>query len=296
MREKNDIEPYVFIFGQSFPRSEIIKLCVIAGFVLLMSIIGGTFLYLDWREGVELREAKVEEQRRLEEVAAEQEVDPLRKFFEGYLKQTRFSEVDSIRAVGVYDVNDIEMDFTFMAKRPRLYRQKLTKADHLIEVGYDGEEVWFNQSHDVVDSSDPSLMQLNRTLAILESTIPCLAWDYDIEKPLDGLQLMPESEWQGHECYVVKNTKLLSEVPVYHYIDKAAGFERYRRASVEIAPGRFRDVELFYDPPLGGSPYPIPSGIELILDGRLYYKVTFDTVDVNKGVPTFLFERPKSEE
>lgn len=296
MRKPNDIEPYVFIFGQSFPRSEIVRLCVIAGFAILMLTIGAGYLYLDWREGVEMREAKFEEQQRLEEIAAAQEVDPLRKFFEGYLVQTRFSEVDSIRAVGVYDVNEIVMEFTFMAKRPRLYRQKLRKDDNLIEVGYDGEEVWFQQSHDVVDSSDPSLMKLNRTLAILESTIPCLAWDYDIEKPLDGLELMSESEWQGHACYVVKNTKLLDEAPVYHYIDKAMGFERYRRASIEIAPGRFRDVELFYDSPLAGAVYPIPSGIELLLDGRLFYKVNFDTVDVNKGVPTFLFERPKTAE
>ena len=160
------------------------------------------------------------------------------------------------------------MDFTFMAKRPRLYRQKLSKGDHLVEVGYDGSEVWFNQSHEVVDSQDAALMTLNRTLAILESTIPCLAWDYDIEKPLGGLELMPESEWEGHECFVVKNTKLLADTPVYHYMDKATGFEHYRRASVEIAPGRFKDVELFYDPPLPGAVYPIPSGIELLLDGR----------------------------
>lgn len=163
----------------------------------------------------------------------------------------------------------------------------------MVEVGYDGKEVWFEQSHDIVDVSDPSLMKLNRTLAIIESTIPCLAWDYDIEKPLDGLELMSESEWQGHECFVVKNTKLLVDVPVYHYIDKTMGFERYRRASIEIAPGRFRDAELFYDLPLTGAAYPIPSGIELMLDGRLFYKVSFDTVDVNKGVPSFLFERPE---
>lgn len=293
MKKLDDIEPYVFIFGQSFPRSEIVRLCVILGFVIVMTSIGATYLYLDWREGVEMREEKFEEQQRLEEIAAEQEVDPLRKFFEDYLKQTRFGQVDSIRAVGVYDVNEIVMDFTFMAKRPRLYRQKLRKDDSLVEVGYDGKEVWFEQSHDIVDVSDPSLMRLNRTLAILESTIPCLAWDYDPDNPLEGLELMSESEWQGHECFVIKNTNLLDDVPVYHYIDKAMGFELYRRASIEIAPGRFRDVELFYDPPLAGAVYPIPSGIELMLDGRLFYKVSFDSVDVNKGVPSFLFERPE---
>lgn len=291
MKSPDDTEPYVFIFGQSFPRSEIIRLCFIAGFTIVMIIlmIGGVFLYLNSREGVEVREAK------FEELAAVKAVDPLRQFYGGYLRKTRFDQVDSIRAVGIYDVNEIEMEFTFMAKRPRLYRQKFRKDGNLIEIGYDGEEVWFKQSYDTVDSDDPALMRLNRALAILESTIPCLAWDYDIEKPLDGLELMSESLWQGHECYVIKNTKLFDDFPVYHYIDRLIGIERYRRASIEIAPGRFRDAELFYDPPLQGSVYPIPSGMELMLDGRLFYKVNFDTVDVNKGVPTFLFERPKEE-
>lgn len=239
-----------------------------------------------------MREAKLAEQERLEEIA-EVDVDPLRLFFENYLDQSRFNEVETIRATGVYDVNDIVMDFTFMAKRPRLYLQRLEKGGHLIEFGYDGEEHWFRQSHQVLDRDDPELNALNQTLAILESTVPGLAWDYEIEKPLDGLELLRDSEWRGFPCYVVKNTKLLGGSPVYHYIDKERMFERYRRASVEIGPNRYKDVELFYDPPLPETGYPIPSGIELLLDGRLYYKVSFDKVYVNQGIANFLFGRPK---
>jgi len=294
MKEKSEAEPYVFILGQPFPRGEIIKLSLIAFFVLLMSTVGGLFIYKDWRKGQESRAAKQQEIQQMEAATAvlqKAQIDPLKAFFQSYLEQTRYDQVESIRAVGVYTVGDLSMELTFLAKRPRLYRQTLTKGDQLIEFGYDGEAVWFEQSHGVVDSADPALMNLNKALAILESTIPCLAWDYDPKASSSTFELMPNVEWQGHACYVIKNTKLLEGSPVYHYIDQATGFERYRRASVQIAPRRYKDVELFYTPPAEGAAYSIPSGMELLLDGRLYYKVAFETVEVNHGIPTFLFRR-----
>lgn len=293
MKNKNKRETYVFIMGHAFPRSELIKLVTIALLVFLMLAAGAGYFYFDWLEGQKKRAENVEDVLEFEEEAAlaKAELNPLKSFFETYLKQTSFDQVDSIRAVGPYEVDDVKMELTFLAKRPGLYRQSLRLNDLLIEFGYDGEEVWFSQTHEVVDSADPDLMNLNKSLAILESAIPSLAWEYDPKVPITEFELMPDIVWEGDDCYVIKNTGLLEGIPVYHYIDKATGFEHYRRASVQIAPKRFKDVELFYDPPLADSKYPIPGGMELLLDGRLYYKVEFESVRVNPGLLNYLFEK-----
>lgn len=296
MKKEIELEPHVSVFGQSYPRAEIFKLGLIALFFILMSVFAGAFLYLDWRDQQLQKAVKMEavEQMEVEAAKLKELEDPLKSFFGRYLQQTGFDQVESIRAVGEYTVNDITMQLTFLAKRPRLYKQSLRIKGRLIEFGYDGVDVWFEQSHGVVDSSDVDLMNLNKALAILESTIPCLAWDYDAESEVNDFELMPDAIWQGHACRVVKNTGLISGSPVYHYIDIETGFEHYRRASIQISDKRFKDVELFYSQPLKGSSYSVPSGIELLLDGQIYYNVRFETVEVNKGIPTFLF-RPSGK-
>lgn len=251
MKDKYKPETYVFIMGQSFPRGELIKLSLIALFLLLALTVGGVLYYLDWRETQLLRAANREkvdafqEEVELEKVT----IGPLKQFFEDYLQQTKFDEVDSIRAVGAYKLEQDEMEITFLVKRPGLYRQTLSMESLLLEFGYDGETVWLTQSREVIESSNLELLKLNKLLATLESSIPCLAWSYDPKEPITQYELMPETSYDGHECYVIKNTELLPGMAVYHYIDKESKFEYYRRASVQISPRRYKDVELFYDPP-----------------------------------------------
>jgi hypothetical protein len=295
MKDKYKPETYVFIMGQSFPRSEVIKLISIALFLLVALIVGGVLYYLDWRESQSLRAANREQVEAFEEEAALEKVtiSPLKQFFEDYLQQTQFDQVDSIRAVGSYQLKQKDMEITFLVKRPGLYRQTLSMDSFLLEFGFDGETVWLTQSREVIDSSNLDLLKLNKLLATLESSIPCLAWSYDPKEPITQYQLMPDALYEGHECYVIKNTELLPGMAVYHYIDKESKFEHYRRASVQIAPRRYKDIELFYDPPLEGSKYPLPSGMELLMDGQISYDVDFDVVEVNRGIASYLFQQSR---
>lgn len=206
--------------------------------------------------------------------------------------------MNSIRALGTYTSGDIVMQLTQLAKQPRYYKQVLALNGRELHAGFDGHELWFKQNHPIVDESDEPLMRLNRALAMLECSIPAIVWEYENalsnEEPevLNYFELLPEVEWQGRTCIVVKNTRML-DGPVFHYIDKASKLELYRRASVQISERSLRDVELFFKDPLEDSFYPLPSGFELWVDGQLYCTADFDKVEVNRGLAGYLF-RPTS--
>lgn len=174
--------------------------------------------------------------------------DPVRLFIENHFAVTRYNEVNSIRAVSTYTAGDVVMDFTLLGKQPRFYKQTLEANERIIEAGFDGKELWYRQNYPLLDQADEGLLKLNRALAMLECSIPCLAWEYEEEGLVEeraqstaGFQLLPETPWNGKLCQVVKNLRML-DTPVYHYFDTDTGLELYRRASVTIDERRKRTL------------------------------------------------------
>ncbi|MGJ8638173.1 MAG: hypothetical protein ACSHYA_02165 [Opitutaceae bacterium] len=295
MKKDPSIEAYHIIFGQSFPRRELIKLAVIALIIIAAVSTTAFLIYKDWRETIDAKTEKLEatEIQRVEiKKEAKEELTPIMAFFETYLAQTKMDSVQTIRARGTYKIGDLELDLTLIGKNPNLYRQTLKYEKTTIDFGFDGDEAWLHQSQKVIDTSDEGLMVFNQNLGILETTIPCLGWDYGPNELLPHLQLMPDTVWNGIDCILIKNTGLIDDTAVYHYIDKNTGFEHYRRASLNASGNSYKDAEIFFQPPLDDVEYPIPGGIVFHLDGRLYYTVTFDKVSVNAGIANFLFEQP----
>lgn len=292
MSDKPDNYEWINILGNTVHRSEFYKLLFFA-FVVL-SVILGLATYFVWPilfpEPTKSAEVIEAEQAEAVEVITEEEVDPLELFFEQHFAATRYNEIESIRASGTYSSGEVEMEIVFLAKNPHFYKQTLVYKNTKIEAGYDGAQLWYAQSHPVVDVSDASLLKLNRALAMLECAIPCLTWEYEKGEESQGdFQLMAEDVWNGRQCLVVKNLGLLDS-PVYHYIDAETGLELYRRSSVAIDERRRKDVELFYLPALEDSDYTLPSGYELHVDGVLYCTAQFDKIEVNRGLPDFLFQ------
>ncbi|MGJ8653869.1 MAG: hypothetical protein ACSHX8_11390 [Opitutaceae bacterium] len=287
---KEKLESYYFIFGQSFPRGELIKLAVIALLLFSALSIGGYFIYKDWAESNDTKLEKLEAAAELE-ADAPQSLSPLSLFYERYKEQAHMNEVQSIRALGQYEVGEIVMDLEFLAKRPSLYKQRISVQNHVIEFGFDGEDVWFRQTEPpLIDISSESLQRFNKSLALLESTIPCISWLFEDEIAAEVLEIMPDAVWNRRPCTVIKNNSLIPETAVYHYFDQETGFEHYRRASIKVDERRFKDAELFFSEPLEEA-HGLPSKLELLVDGRVFYKITFDKILVNQGLPNFLFEK-----
>ncbi|MFQ3224833.1 MAG: hypothetical protein ACI8Z5_001085 [Lentimonas sp.] len=292
MSDKPDGYEWIFVLGFPIPRSEFYKLLLFG--LSAVSVVVGLVVYFYW--GLFFPEAardaqvvKAEQVTATEVITAELKGE-LQVFFEDHFAATRYNEVESIRAVGTYSSGDVEMEFTLLAKNPHFYKQSLRYKDKLIEAGYDGSELWYHQSHAILDDSDEALMAFNRSLAMLECSIPALTWEY--EKGEDStveFQLMPNEMWNQRECLVVRQIGLLDS-PVYHYLDQETGLELYRRSSVKIDARRRKDVELIYAAPLEDAKYPIPAGFDLWVDGVLYCTAAFDQINVNAGLPNFLFK------
>lgn len=289
MSDKPDNYEWINVFGNTIHRTEFYKLLFFA--FLACAVVVGSGLYLTWDYFFPTRSEVTEaDQEQAVEVITEEVVDPRDVFFEQHFAATRYDEVESIRASGTYTSGEVQMKIVFLAKNPHFYKQTLLYKDVKVEAGYDGTQLWYKQSHAVVDDSDEALTKLNRALTMLECAIPCLTWEYEKSaEAKENFQLMGDETWDGRLCSVVKNLGLL-ESPVYHYIDAQTGLEVYRRSSVLIDDRRRKDVELFYLPPLEGLEYALPSGFELMVDGVLYCTAMFDKIEVNRGLPDFLFE------
>ena len=292
MSEKPDGYEWIFVLGYPIPRGEFYKLLLFG--LSALSIVIGLVVYFCW--GLffpqAARDEKVveAEQEIATEVITEVIKSELDLFFEDHFAATRYNEVESIRAVGTYTSGEVEMEFTLLAKNPHFYKQSLKYEDRLVEAGYDGEALWYRQSHPILDESDEGLLSFNRSLAMLECSIPALTWEHEQgEDSTVDFQLMPNEMWNQRECLVVRQIGLLDS-PIYHYLDKETGLEVYRRSSVKIDERRRKDVELIYAAPLEDAKYLIPAGFELWVDGVLYCTASFEKIDVNPGLPNFLFE------
>lgn len=291
---------WVVIWGHTFHKAELVKLACIFGFFFLIALgVAGYLGNYYWQaHQSKLAEAEGEIETVIE---VKEQMDPVRRFVETHFAKTRFNEVNSIRAVGRYTAGDVELAFTLLGKQPRFYKQVLEFNGRKIEAGFDGQQMWYLQNYPLLDKDDAGLLSLNRALAMLECSIPCIAWEYEEEglveervKSNAGFQLLPDTEWNGKRCQIVKNLRML-DTPVYHYFDAETGLELYRRASVSIDERRQKDVELFFKEPLEGLEYPIPSGFELWVDGRLFCTAEFDTIEVNRGLMNYLFQQPDAE-
>ena len=289
MSEKPDNYEWIIILGHSVHRTEFYKL-LFFGFMVL-SVVVGSGLYLAWDLLFPTRNiVTAADEAQAAEVITEAVVDPRDVFFEQHFAATRYDEIESIRASGTYTSGQVEMELIFLAKNPHFYKQTLLSGGVKVEAGYDGSQFWYRQSHAVVDDSNEALATLNRALAMLECAIPCLAWEYEKgAEARENFQLMGDETWNERHCFVIKNLGLL-ESPVYHYIDAETGLEVYRRSSVAIDARRRKDVELFYLPPIEGGEYALPGGYELMVDGVLYCTAIFEQIEINRGLPDFLFE------
>lgn len=286
---------WVIIWGHAFHKYELRKIAVIG--LLFASVFFGVVGYFVYQYVVVTPAQQAHYEAYVESrEAPSSNQSPVEVLLEQHFAATGFDRVNSVRALGSYRYGEVVMDFELLAKQPGLYKQVLRLNGRRIEIGYDGDAFWLQQNHPIVDESDPALMRLNQLLALLECSIPAIAWTYEDalanEEPevLRYYSLEPEAIWRGRRCLVVRNTRLC-EWPVYHYLDYETKLEVYRRTTLSLSEGVSKQVELIYSDPLEASDYPLPAGFELWVDSQLYCAVSLDRYEVNRGLAGYLFKQ-----
>jgi hypothetical protein len=288
MKQQPQPQPndYVIILGHPCLKTELFYMGTFA--LVAISVLVGSGFYV-------LNDSHIQNQQAAEaRASAKPDLSPLDEALHLHLATTSYGSINSIRAVGSYSSTHNTLEFTLLAKKPHYYRQTLVDATFEVRAGYDGDSLWLEQTHEVVDQGDPALLYLNKAAAIMECAIPALAWEYTKSQDPNNLSRgdlhrVNDAQWAGEKCMVIKNDGLL-ESPVFHYINASTGLEVYRRASITIAEGRTKEIGIVYSEPVADSSYMLPSGYELRIDGVLFSTAHFDRVEVNQGLHTYLFE------
>ncbi|MFT5826294.1 MAG: hypothetical protein ACI8ZW_001803 [Yoonia sp.] len=219
----------------------------------------------------------------------------LRILLEQHVMATGLDGVKGYILNGEVSIEGNTWNLMLMGREPNLYKLKTESpdAEQYFESGYDGQSGWLRQSHDPLKQAESAFYM---SMAVLESSLAHLAWSYRLAAVLEGgldsvLELRTAELWNGQHCAVVVSRGILP-FSITHYIDTDTFEEVYRRAMVPGMDGAVAEIELHFTPADGSSPYRLPMGYELYVDGKLHDTVTYTRARVNRMMLSSLFDVP----
>lgn len=267
-------------------------------FILLILITGvGVYFYKDnlWaRNDVK---ALVRKEDRFSETASRSTKDPFVQFMDKHLRQTGFGKINSLQADGRFFMDGQVLDLLLLSKKPDFSRVQLRWADGIAASGHNGQSSWSvgGSQLENIFSIQPELLNasLSRFLAIL----PAGEWMYsslgekDKWAKSDLFEWQSGVQWKGRECNLLTN-RYLGDPVIRHYYDPETGLEISREARLVLNGSGERHFQIDFRKPLEEG-YPIPSGFELWVDGRIRGVAEFNSFKANRGILSCLFEVPE---
>ncbi len=290
------------VLGHPIHRTEFIRLCTFT--LLCVFFVVGLVLYLYADFVTENREEKVLKELHMQSVEAVRQsgMDPFDLFMTDHLDESGFGEINSLQLNGTFRIGKQVFDLSLFSKRPNLCKVQLQWPEGVACSGFDGTDKWAFSVDSFVEQFALPPEILNPVLSQFLATVLAGEWMYSksIDEPVEGefslLSWEPKVEWQGRECNQLVN-RGLGVGAVFHYFDLQYGSEICREARVFMGGVR-RHIMLYYSKPMQ-SGYPLPSGFELWIDGRMQGRAEFTHCEVNRGLMDYLFsrpEKPKDEE
>lgn len=300
------IKPYgrnwFVVLGFPIHRAEFFRLC---SFIMLaVSFVVGFFVYLSSGFITEDIAEKVQQEFDIQSDQVEPQTDShtLDHVMKGRLGEDGLSDINSLQLNGTFRIGKQVFELSLFSKRPNLCKVQLKWPEGVAYSGFDGTESWSFAVDSFVEQFALMPEILDRDLTRLLAMVLAGEWTYSKYRDVpdddeDGrLPWETEIEWQGRSCH-----RLLGQdfgtAEVYHYFNPENASEVCREASVSIG-GIDRLVLLYYSKPME-SGYPLPSGFELWIDGRMIGKAKFTDYEVNRGLMDYLFscpEKAKDEE
>jgi hypothetical protein len=152
-----------------------------------------------------------------------------------------------------------------------------------LKVTFINGKLEYDQNSTLINSEDERLAEINKVLMVMECAIPLPAWLYVDPANNHYLKRKYDETYNGRECAVVENT-VFKDTIIRHYIDLTTGQELSRQSEVNgyrlrVDYEELKEVKDVY----------LPTGYQIFLNDSFVFKATFDSIQINRGLPSFLF-------
>ncbi len=279
---------WIYIFGQPYNlRVLILQIAVV---VLIIATVAGAYFYTN-REIAESRDniggklAEPESQivyNEGSEIPLFKALDNIMLFHESTLG---YNKIHSLLVQGNMFDGQATVEMKMMAKPPETYYQSLELDNRTLRVTFIDGKLKYDQNSALINQEDERLAEINKILMVMECAIPLPVWLY--ADPTNNFYLTRQYDevYNDRECAVVAN-KILKDTIIRHYIDLKTGQEISRQSEVNgyrlrVDYGELEEIKGVF----------FPRGYEVFLNDTFVCKAEFDSIQINRGLPEFLFER-----
>ena len=290
---------YLFVWGHPILRWQVYLSIAIV--LIFVGGLIGTLTYVMLQNKAMVVPASVISKMPLKEFSELRETPPsrllssLQEVIEQHLSATRLNEVTTYVAEGDFGSTVGGEKIVLMARVPNFYKfkTKYSARDMVVDFGYDGKTAWLNHNFNKMSRNAADTFAL---IGIFESSLAHIAWSCNPElvqgkRPDAVLELLASETWQGRSCYVVRSSGLLP-IAIRHYIDAETYREVHRKTKITNKKDAVSEVAIDFDLPDGSSPYGLPMGYKLFIDGSLYDTVKYTKFRINSVIFYTLFDAP----
>lgn len=279
-------EKWIRIWGRPYDLRILVLQVIFT--VLLIAFIVGAFFYTN-KEISERRDyvggefSELESKISYREDSETPEFDALHQIMQLHEYVLGFNKINSLLIQGEMFDGHTSVNLKMMAKPPESYFQLLEMDNKELKVTFINGKLEYDQNSALINTEDERLAGINKVLMVMECAIPLPAWLYVDQTNNLYLKRKYDEIYNGRECAVVENS-VLKDTIIRHYIDLATGQELSRQS--EVKGDRLR---VDYEELKEVTDVFFPTGYQVFLNGSFVCKATFDSIQINRGLPTFLF-------
>lgn len=224
-----------------------------------------------------------------EEEASRIALNPLEQVIFPHYQATGLEMVETMKMEGDITLADGSIHhLTLFFRRPNLARRILEQNGLRNDMGYDGQEVWAQQvSRDgeqrMVDNLSEDQKRIFREGARVGSAL----WDYEAHP--EWFTRLPDTVIDGEPCHVIACENDRKRTVTYLGQDD---FLERRREETDLTTSRPVTANFVFGDERTVSGVTMPHRVETISGGKVFSTVEVTSLEINAGVPSYIFEPP----
>lgn len=218
--------------------------------------------------------------------------DPLEQVVLRHFAVTNIDDVTTLKLnaslqMGANPQPENMHEVVFYFRRPNFARRVMMHGDLRFDMGFDGNEIWAQQvgSNGAVRKVD-NISEKQRAQFKEAARIGSYLWKY--EQAPERFSLHRDTMIDGRMCYVVEYED--EKERVLTYIDTKDYYEIAREQHPKNAEDAIAFMRMTEHTEKNGVVMPMK--IETSSNGEVFSKVAIDHMEINAGVPSYIFNEP----